>query len=62
VFEALVFDEPAQEAETSKVYGPRRFPEHLQITVVSIRSLRHILSQLATHDVFDRPSTGSGSK
>ena len=54
-----MFDEPSQEAEVGKVYGTRRFPEHLQITVVRIRSLRHILSQLAIHDGFDRPRTGS---
>jgi hypothetical protein len=54
-----VFGEPAQEAEVGQVDGSRRFPEHLQITVVSIRSLRHILSQLAIRHVFDRPSTGS---
>ena len=59
VFEALVSDQPAQELEVGKVYGTRRFPEHLQITVVSIRSLRHHLSQLATHDVCDRSRTGS---
>ena len=54
-----MFDEPAQEAEAGKVYGLRRFPEHLQITVVRIRALRQILSQLATHDAFDRPGIGS---
>jgi hypothetical protein len=54
-----VFDEPSQEAEVGKVYGCRRFPEHLQITVVTTRSLRHVLSQLAPHNVFDRPITAS---
>jgi hypothetical protein len=54
-----VFDEPSQEAEVGKVYGSWRFPEHLQITVITARSLRHVLSQLATHHVFDRPITNA---
>jgi hypothetical protein len=57
VFQALVFGEPPQEAEVGKVYGPGRFPEHLQIAVVTARSLCHVLSHLATHHTFDRPTT-----